>query len=327
MAALSQDQVINNIQEQIRARLASREREFDLTYEVDLGEKLDKFEGKPHIPVQANPLLNKTRFNFNLPNRLHIVVAGLGGTGGYVARDIGRLVKEKGRDYDTRITFIDPDIVEEKNLTRQNFIEDDIGWNKAATLAERYSTAFGLEIGCIEDYCNERVLNQIKQGLRPNETMLIIGCIDNNKGRREIHNFVARNSQGSSRVLGWIDSGNESTSGQVILGTVGNYCSHYLPFVTEYYPELLDPSMDPVQQEISCAERAQQDIQNMFVNINAATHILNFLNIIYSGKKSMIHGIEFSIRGANTPKYLETKYTKNSIPRSQAIWNKVVQIA
>ena len=44
-----------------------------------------------------------------------------------------------------RILVCDGDVVEEKNLIRQNFVEQDVGRNKAQVLAERYSAAFGIE--------------------------------------------------------------------------------------------------------------------------------------------------------------------------------------
>ena len=71
-----------------------------------------------------------------------IIVLGAGGTGGYVIPHLYRLAF--GRNGYVRIIICDGDVVEEKNLVRQNFVEQDIGHNKAKVLAERYSAAFGI---------------------------------------------------------------------------------------------------------------------------------------------------------------------------------------
>ena len=72
-----------------------------------------------------------------------IVVIGAGGTGGYVIPHLYRLGYASHRY--VRIIVCDGDVVEEKNLIRQNFVQQDIGRNKAQVQAERYSAAFGIE--------------------------------------------------------------------------------------------------------------------------------------------------------------------------------------
>ena len=54
-----------------------------------------------------------------------IVVIGAGGTGGYVIPHLYRLGYATNRDI--RIVVCDGDVVERKNLVRQNFVEQDIG--------------------------------------------------------------------------------------------------------------------------------------------------------------------------------------------------------
>ena len=72
-----------------------------------------------------------------------IVVLGAGGTGGYVIPHLYRL--GYASEHPTRIIVCDGDVTEQKNLIRQNFVEQDIGRNKAQVLAERYAAAFGIE--------------------------------------------------------------------------------------------------------------------------------------------------------------------------------------
>ena len=73
----------------------------------------------------------------SLDRPVKIVVIGAGGTGGYVIPHLYRIAYASGRP--CRIIIADGDIVEQKNLIRQNFAECDIGENKAQVMAERYS--------------------------------------------------------------------------------------------------------------------------------------------------------------------------------------------
>ena len=84
---------------------------------------------------------------------VQIVIIGAGGTGGYVIPHLYRIALASARP--CRIVIADGDIVEEKNLIRQNFAECDIGENKAAVMAERYSDVFCIETEYIPDYIED----------------------------------------------------------------------------------------------------------------------------------------------------------------------------
>ena len=81
--------------------------------------------------------------NFSLCRPVKILLLGAGGTGGYVAPHLYRLMHTLNRP--VRINIVDGDLVEAKNLVRQNFCAADLGENKAKVLATRYSEAFGME--------------------------------------------------------------------------------------------------------------------------------------------------------------------------------------
>lgn len=121
-----------------------------------------------------------------------IIVLGGGGTGGYVISHLYRIgfTAERG----IRILVCDGDVVEEKNLIRQNFVHQDIGRNKAEVLAERYSAAFGIECEYIPrfieteeellklttvDFCENRW-----QNISETQRVILLGCVDNNKSRQ-----------------------------------------------------------------------------------------------------------------------------------------------
>ena len=78
-----------------------------------------------------------------LDRPVKIVLLGAGGTGGYIIPHLYRIAFASNRP--CRVIIADGDIVERKNLIRQNFAECDIGENKAAVMSERYAEVFGIE--------------------------------------------------------------------------------------------------------------------------------------------------------------------------------------
>lgn len=94
---------------------------------------------------------------FALDRPVKVVMLGAGGTGGHIAPHLYRLLHALDRP--VKVIIADGDIVEEKNLVRQNFIAADLGRNKAQVLAERYASAFGIEAQYIPEFieCEERL--------------------------------------------------------------------------------------------------------------------------------------------------------------------------
>jgi tRNA A37 threonylcarbamoyladenosine dehydratase len=133
------------------------------------------------------------------------IIIGAGGTGGHLIPNLARLISiiNNGNDHH-RLTIIDGDEVETKNISRQNFIHRDVGKNKAEVLGQRYSSAFGIPIRVIPNYLEdvielESLINSTQK--RP----IIIGCVDNNKTRKLIHKVFFKYS--NRRDIIWIDSG------------------------------------------------------------------------------------------------------------------------
>ena len=94
----------------------------------------------------------------------NVLVIGCGGTGGHLIPNLARAISvvnklANGDRERLNLIIADGDIVEHKNLVRQHFINRDLAKNKAEVLAERYSAAFGMEIGAIsKDIENEDVI-------------------------------------------------------------------------------------------------------------------------------------------------------------------------
>lgn len=154
----------------------------------------------------------------------NVVVVGCGGTGGRLLPMLGQIMSRgQWNDLVPTMTLIDGDEVEVKNLTRQNFIVDDVGRNKAECLAERYGAAFELPIVCIPHYFQDSdnwshwLSNHVPQNFqrlvtdRPSTIFL---CVDNMKARFEIIQSILMSTLRSGIEHLIVDAGNENTFGQ-----------------------------------------------------------------------------------------------------------------
>ena len=155
-----------------------------------------------------------------------VVMLGAGGTGGYVAPYVFRLLHMLDRP--ARFVVCDGDIVEPKNLDRQNFVPADLGENKARVLAERYSTVLGMETEYVPSFIEKlpdlmELIEPKEWELNPystkrtKEMVLLLGCVDNNKTRQLCHQAFHQ-----SEELIYIDSGNGKYTGQVVCGVRRN---------------------------------------------------------------------------------------------------------
>ena len=239
------------------------------------------------------------KFALNKP--VKIIMLGAGGTGGHIAPHLYRLLHTLNRY--TKVIVCDGDIVEEKNLVRQNFIAADLGKNKAQVLAERYATAFGLEISYIPEFieCRERLARLIKPDAFPTSSYtyqtqeglsILIGCVDNNRSRQLCHDvFKAANN------LIYIDSGNGEYTGQVVCGIKRSGRTYYKP-IGDVYPDILLET-DKFPTELSCAEAAVSAPQSIVANIMAGTAVVSYLyNILVLGSIET-RSITFSTKTVN----------------------------
>ena len=228
---------------------------------------------------------------FSLTRPVKVVMLGAGGTGGHIAPHLYRLLYALDRP--VRYFICDGDVVEEKNLVRQNFIFGDIGENKAQVLAERYSAVFGLETEYIPDFIEDEI--RLKELLKPEEwrsgyypnhvevteLVILIGAVDNNKSRQLCHRVFKQ-----AKELIYIDSGNGEHTGQVVCGIRRANRTYYKP-IGELYPDVLEVT-DKFPTELSCAEASVSAPQSMAANITAATIVVDMIyNILTLGDSAV----------------------------------------
>lgn len=245
------------------------------------------------------------RFPTDVP--VKIVQLGAGGTGGHIAPQLYRLLYSLDRP--ARYLICDGDVVEEKNLVRQNFSPAELGENKARVLAERYSTVFGMEAEYVPAFIEN--LDTLVELIKPNvweldevtfrktpEMVILLGAVDNNRSRQLCHKAFYQ-----SKDLVYIDSGNGEFSGQVVCGVRRNGHTMFKP-IGGLQPEMLKDT-DKFPSELSCAEAAVSDPQSITANLTAATAVVNMVyNILVRGE-SMVRQTEFSTRTVKMQTVLE----------------------
>jgi len=248
---------------------------------------------------------------FSLTRPVRIVMLGAGGTGGHIAPHLYRLLYALDRP--VRFIICDGDIVEEKNLVRQNFTPADLGENKAKVLAERYSSVFGLEAEYIPSFVETE--EQLRQLLKPDqlidrvnrvlleELVLLLGAVDNNKSRQLCHKVFYQ-----AKELIYIDSGNGEYTGQVVCGMRRNSRTYYPPIGT-VYPDVLEDK-DKFPTELSCAEASVSAPQSMAANITAATAVVDMVYNILALGDSTVRQATFSTRTVNVRPEIQKRRRK-----------------
>jgi len=210
-------------------------------------------------------------------SHLHLWLVGCGGTGSYVAESLARLAyvfKQVGKN--VNITFVDPDIVEGKNLGRQRFCQSELGLNKATTLALRYNLTWGLEISAIPDYFDPKLVKSYW-----NDLVIIIGCVDNSAARRSLGKTLENNRHAEIPRIWYLDAGNNFDSGQILLGS-HNSLEELTPHLDKFKktgimgalpsPVLQCPNLIELRPEelgnthLSCAELANLNAQSLTIN-------------------------------------------------------------
>jgi len=104
---------------------------------------------------------------------------------------------------------------------------------------------------------------------------ILIGCVDTRVARRAIDRFALR-----SRVLYWLDLGNNASSGQFVIGQPNNFANRKkkdrLLTVAELYPEIVSRKRNEDDQPSWSAAEALTR-QEPFINQNLASQALAML--------------------------------------------------
>lgn len=143
--------------------------------------------------------------------KIHLI--GAGGTGSIVLNNLMRInvtLKAIGKQ-GLHVTTFDFDTVEQPNIGRQNFFQNDVGQYKSDVITNRLNRAFGEEWNSIPQKYS---YNHIEK-YNPN---IVIIAVDSVRARRSIHkdlNIYSKNTMNQENKLYYVfDIGNDHKSGQ-----------------------------------------------------------------------------------------------------------------
>lgn len=260
----------------------------------------------------------------------NIIVVGCGGTGSrlvpMLTQFIGQMTRGRSpRGYleDPTIFLCDFDVVEAKNLARQNFVSNDVGKNKAAVLAARYGKAYDVKVVAYPHKLDasstsaQRFLEEssIVKSTMP-QTMLIM-CVDSAQARRDVLKFFRNTGATNNPLLVpfIIDAGNEDNFGQVrcfsgLTGSSSHVATDFpdkspiivditaIPMDTQYYETLTEGEV-----QLSCADLDQ----TLAINAIMSTYIMAFVQNYYYRQPFMFNQWSISLNGGASTQFLTPK--------------------
>jgi hypothetical protein len=269
-----------------------------------------------------------------VPNKIFIF--GCGGTGSRLVPLVAQFVKSCAWVLDPEIVLVDFDIVEEKNLLRQNFIRSDVGKNKAVVLATRYSKAFNITItpitSKITDVSDKSITEQL--ALKSFEEItascsrknsLFIMCVDSPEARRDILRVILRLTGLNTNNL-LIDAGNENDFGQVVVSSLlsveySNVVKSILlkfkknplnPIIVDLPFLPIDFTYYETMKATSTPSCAQLD-QTMAINTLMAVNIFAIIQNVYYAKPIAYTRINVSLQHGAHPEYNTTQTFLNQL--------------
>ena len=218
-----------------------------------------------------------------LSKPIKVLLVGAGGTGSRVLEQLvclHRALRAKGHPHGLQVTVMDMDVVSPSNIGRQAFYPCDVGQFKSVTLVNRANMALGGE--AIWDAS----LDQLTDTHRVRDVDLVIGAVDNRAARKAIMTSLP----GSY----WLDFGNRSEDGQVVLGQIPySYAksnTDRLPHIGDLYPELVDPSAEDDDDTPSCSLAQALERQSLYINQAVSVIGMSVLwNLLTKGEIA-VHG-------------------------------------
>ena len=220
-----------------------------------------------------------------LTKTVKVVVVGAGGTGSHMLMGLAQLhhaMLALGHPGGLDVVVYDSDTVSHTNVGRQMFFPSDVGRNKADVLVHRINMAMGVNWKAMPERFEEP----------ESATDLLIGCVDNRATRGLIH------ACNLFTAMYWLDMGNTSHGGQIILGQIGKHKT--LPNIGDLFPETIDASLDGGDDTPSCSMAEALEKQSLFINRAMALYGLNLLSELFRHGTIDYHGVFVNLKTART---------------------------
>lgn len=227
---------------------------------------------------------------------LNIHIIGAGGTGGYAVENITRLFSANANRIDIHVH--DGDIVEPKNLKRQNFVAGEIDQNKANAITNRMSDTMtqAPNITAHDAYitsAEELMITMLSTLDTDTETLIVIMALDNVATRRTVNEAIMEQLPQAGVPVIAMDSGNDDTGGQVVLysnAPIRNQHPVYgdiagmLPTMLQLYPDIDKIEDTNPGVEMNCEDNAESQPQSMMCNVRNGDIIASTLFQLYANK-------------------------------------------
>ena len=201
---------------------------------------------------------------------IDILLVGCGGNGSAMLLKLAtldrtlRMLQHPGM----RVVVADGDVVSVPNLARQPFLPSEVGQSKAVSLVTRINMTYGL------DWAAEHRFVQAGDFASDRRTVdLVITCVDSRGARADV--YAASSTLRPAYAL---DLGNDKTTGQYALGTVGQGHSAELPTAAEMWPEIADRAAVAGDNDgPSCSSEEAVRRQDLFIHETLTAHAVNLV--------------------------------------------------
>lgn len=258
------------------------------------------------------------------PHRL-VFVVGCGGTGARLVPPLTKMLLSTDQ-----IMCVDHDVVEARNVGRQNFSRDDIGKYKSQVMEERYHSPGddGPNVMAVTAPFSRQIMTEsVRDAVARfrNIDVTLLGCVDSIPARKEMYKASMEDMNNWRIPQLYLDSGNETRTGQVLLVHARNLITapesmtFHLPEMTRHlmdngvhlnihaantFPDLfgLVPDVESENPDAGVGCGVRMDLQTVAVNQTAATAMLNLLvPFFYPGVSLRNLGVTFSTYNTMSP--------------------------
>ncbi|TRZ65146.1 MAG: PRTRC system ThiF family protein [Rhodocyclaceae bacterium] len=235
-----------------------------------------------------------------LQHQVNVSVVGAGGTGSQILTGLAQLhtaMLSLGHPGGLSVTVWDDDLVSVANVGRQMFFPSDVGMPKATVLVHRLNMTMGTNWKAEV----QKIGGGSKRHIPSGNDDIVIGCVDNRKGRAAILAYCR--SVGGAY---WLDIGNREDDGQAVLGMV--YPNHRkndvdrLPHVADLFPEIIDVNADDTDNAPSCSLAEALEKQSLLINRGVSLWALNLLWQMFRYGQIEYHGVFVNLKtGRSNP--------------------------
>lgn len=219
--------------------------------------------------VEQKKILSIPTYLINGIHPITVTLIGCGGTGSLVLSKLARLHKALNfLDHPGfYVSVYDGDFVEEYNVGRQLFTENDIGENKAICSVSKINLAFNLNWDSYPEYFRGKdIVGNI-----------IISCVDNHKAKKDvIDSFFKKDDKYSidiNKRYFLIDCGNGRDFGQIILTDIDNKLKCFYDF---FGKDISKYDTKNLQGE-GCTYLDKLNEQDLFINDTISLYVVKII--------------------------------------------------